>query len=148
MYAWVLLQLGVRSWGFALLMLVLAYLIWRSVTGGEYTLLWIYLGLLVAIYGGAVLVSVLNKKNRRAYAPVKYSFDQSGVVKTAGTATQRVGWESIVRWRKVGAYYLIYQSRRGFFVIPRAKVPDGRVYDFEGLLSRNVVKRRAGPARR
>jgi hypothetical protein len=71
MYAWILLMLGVRSWGFGLLVAVLAFLIYTSVQTGQYSLLMIYVSLLVAIYCGAVLFSVLAKKNRRAYMPVK-----------------------------------------------------------------------------
>jgi hypothetical protein len=143
MYAWILLLLGVRSWGFVLLCAVLFYLIWRSVIGGDYTLLWIYTGLLVAIYGGAVLVSVMAKKNRRAFSPVRYTFDASGVSKQTGASNQRLNWSAFVRWRKLGSYYLIYQTKRSFFVVPEAKIPAGRSTDFEVLLKQNVLSRRA-----
>ena len=131
-----------------LLFAVLIYLIWRSVSGGDYSLLWIYVALLVAIYGGAVLVSVLAKKNRRAYFPVKYTFDHSGVVKESGASRQKIDWVAFVRWRKIGAFYLIYQNKRSFFVVPKARIPANDVTAFETLLSRNIVRRRSGLIRR
>ena len=131
-----------------LLFAVLIYLIWRSVSGGDYSLLWIYVALLVAIYGGAVLVSVLAKKNRRAYFPVKYTFDDSGVVKESGASRQKIDWVAFVRWRKIGAFYLIYQNKRSFFVVPKARIPASDVPAFETLLSRNIVRRRSGLIRR
>ncbi len=143
MYAWILLLLGVRSWGFVLLCAVLSYLIWRSVAGGDYTLLWIYVGLLVAIYGGAILVSVLAKKNRKAFSPVRYTFDVSGVSKQTAASNQRLTWSAFVRWRSLGSYYLIYQTKRSFFVVPKARIPDGRSTDFEALLRQNILSRRA-----
>jgi hypothetical protein len=148
MYAWILLLLGVRSWGFVLLFAVLVYLIWRSVSGGNYSLLWIYLALLVAIYGGAVLVSVLARKNRKAYFPVRYGFDDSGVVKESGASRQKIDWVAFARWRKIGAFYLIYQNKRSFFVVPKARIPENEVTAFEALLSRKILGRRSGLIRR
>jgi len=141
MYARILLLLGIRSWGFVLLMAVFLYLIWWSIDLGNYSLLAIYGGLLALIYGGAVLVSVFAKKNRGAYIPVKYTFDASGVKKETANRTQSQKWDSFLRWRKIGAYYLIYGAKRSFFVIPKSRIPDGKDNMFESLLSRNILKR-------
>jgi len=143
MYAWILLMLGIRSWGFVLLVAILGFLVWTAATTGTYTLLIIYVCGLVAIYGGAVLVSVVAKKNRRAYAPVKYTFDESSVIKETVAMRQMLRWETFVRWRKIGAYDLIYQTKRGFFVIPRARIPEGKADWFEALLARKIVRKRA-----
>jgi len=148
MYARILLLLGIRSWGFVLLAAVVVYLAWIGTTGGDYSLLVIYVSLLVLIYGGAVLVSVLAKKNRRAYSPVRYTFDDSQVVKEAATSRQTLGWDAFVKWRKIGAYYLIYMSKRSFFVIPRAMIPEGRSAAFESLLSQKIKAKRSGWSRR
>lgn len=142
MYGRILLWLGIRSWGFALLAGVAVFLGWTSVTRNDYTLFVIYVGALVAIYGGAVLASVFSKGSRGAYIPVKYTFDESRVVKETAAKSQTLGWNAFVRWRKIGAYYLIYMSRRSFFVIPKAKVPQARVAAFEGLLQRKIIVRR------
>ena len=147
MYARILLLLGIRSWGFALLAGVAIFLGWTAITRGEYSLFVIYVCALVGIYGGAVLVSVLAKKNRTAYAPVKYTFSEAGVVKQTATANQTVGWNALVRWRKIGAYYLIYMSRRSFFVIPQAFIPQGRAAALESLLSQKIVRKRYRVAR-
>ena len=141
MYARVLLLLGVRSWGFMLLAAVFLYLTWWSIDIGSYTLLAIYAGLLVLIYGGAVLVSVVAKKNRRAYFPVKYTFEESGVTKETASVKQSFKWSSFVRWRKIGSYFLIYASKRSFFVIPESKISKAEVIWFQSLLGRNIVKR-------
>jgi len=141
MYARILLLLGIRSWGFVILMAVFLYLIWWSINLGNYSLLTIYAGLLVLIYGGAVLVSVFTKKNRGAYIPVKYTFDNSGVKKETANRTQTQKWDAFLRWRKIGAYYLIYGAKRSFFVIPKSRIPGRKVDLFENLLSRNIVKR-------
>ena len=144
MYARILLLLGIRSWGFVLLAGVTVFLVWMSVTSGNYSVLSIYVSLLVAVYGGAVLVSVLTKRNRMAYLPVKYSFDDSKVVKETATSSQTLRWDSFARWKKVGAYYLIYQSKRSFFVIPSARIPEGRSGAFEALLGQKIVRKRSG----
>jgi hypothetical protein len=141
MYALILLLLGIRSWGFVLLIGVLVYLIWMSVNGGTYTILVIYIALIVAIYGGAILYSVIAKKNRRAFMPVKYTFDRSGVVKETASSSQTLKWNAFVKWRKIGAYYLIYMSKRSFFVIPKAKIPVGKINNFENVLSQGIVKK-------
>jgi hypothetical protein len=141
MYAQILFLLGIRSWGFVLLAAVFLYLTWWSIDIGSYTLLSIYAGLLVLIYGGAVLVSVVAKKNRRAYFPVKYTFEESGITKETASVRQSFKWNSFVRWRKIGPYFLIYASKRSFFVIPESKIPKGQVNWFESLLGRNIVKR-------
>jgi hypothetical protein len=149
MYARILLLLGVQSWGFVLLAAVAIFLGWIAITSGEYALFVIFVCALVAIYGGAVLVSVLAKKNRPAYVPVKYSFSQAGIVKQTATAKQTVGWNALVRWRKIGTYYLVYMSKRSFFVIPQALIPKGRAAAFESLLSQKVVRKRyRWPAKR
>jgi YcxB-like protein len=142
MYARILLLLAIRSWGFVLLAGVAIFLAWTAVTRGEYTLFVIYVCALIAIYGGAVLVSVLAKKNRPAYTPVKYTFTEAGIVKQTAKAKQTVNWTAIVRWRKVGAYYLIYMSRRSFFVIPESLVPQGRAAAFRSLLSQKIMRKR------
>jgi hypothetical protein len=147
MYARILLLLGVRSWGFGLLVAVLAFLMYTSVQTGQYSVLMIYASLMVAIYCGAVLFSVLAKKNRRAYLPVKYTFDSSGVVKTTATTRQTVNWSAVLKWRKMGAYYLIYMTKRSFFVIPKARIPEERIGDFEILLSQKIAVKRFGLAR-
>ncbi len=144
MYARILLLLGMRSWGFILLVALFLYLTWWSINIGNYSLLSIYAGLLVLIYGGAVLVSVYTKKNRGAYIPVKYTFDASGVKKETANRVQTQKWDSFLRWRKIGAYYLIYGTKRSFFVIPKSMIPQGKSDLFEGLLSRNIVKRSSG----
>ena len=141
MYARILLLLGVRSWGFVLLAAVLLYLVWMSTATGNYSPLAIYASLLVLIYGGAILVSVMAKKNRRAFSPVRYTFDESRVVKETVTSSQTLNWDAFVRWRKVGAHYLIYMSKRSFFVIPRTRVPEGKVAAFEDLLSQRILKK-------
>ena len=123
MYARILLLLGIRSWGFVILAAVFLYLIWWSIDIGSYSLLAIYAGLLILIYGGAVLVSVLAKKNRRAYSPIKYTFEESGVTKETAKVSQSFKWNSFIRWRKIGSYFLIYGSKRSFFVIPESKIP-------------------------
>jgi len=142
MYAWILLMLGIRSWGFVLLAAVLGFLAWTAATTGTYTLLIIYVCLLVGVYGGAVLVSVVSRKNRRAYAPVKYTFEESAVFKESANTSQTLRWDAFVRWRKIGAYYLIYQNKRSFFVVPKARIPEGRADRFESLLARKVVRKR------
>jgi hypothetical protein len=141
MYARILLLLGIRSWGFVLLAGVAIFLTWMSATSGEYSLFVIYVCVLVAVYGGAVLVSVLAKKNRPAYSPVKYTFDEARVVKETAAASQTLGWNAFVRWRKIGAHYLIYMSRRSFFVIPKALIPQEKAAGFESLLSRKIVRK-------
>ncbi len=142
MYGRILLMLGIKSWGFAFLAGVAVFLGWTSVTRSDYTLFVIYVGALIAIYGGAVLFSVFSKTSRRAYIPVKYTFDESRVLKETAAASQTLRWDALVRWRKIGAYYLIYASRRSFFVIPRAKIPQTKVSAFEGLLQRKILRRR------
>ncbi len=141
MYARILLLLGIRSWGFVILAAVLLYLVWWSINLGNFSLLAIYAGLLVLIYGGAVLVSVYTKKNRGAYIPVKYTFDASGVKKETANRSQTQKWESFLRWRKIGSYYLIYGAKRSFFVIPESRIPEGKGDIFESLLSRNIMKK-------
>ncbi len=141
MYARILLFLGIRSWGFVLLAAILVYLVWMSITGRNYSLLAIYASLLVLVYGGTVLVSVMAKKNRRAYSPVKYTFDESKVVKETAATNQTLKWDAFVRWRKLGAFYLIYMSRRSFFVIPKANIPEGKVAIFENMIRQGIVKR-------
>ena len=141
MYAHILLLLGIRSWGFVLLVAVLAYLVWMSVNSGTYTILVIYASLVVLIYGGAILVSIMARKNRRAFIPVKYTFDRSGVVKETASSSQILKWNNFYRWRKIGAYYLVYSTKRSFFVIPKARIPAGRVNDFENLLGQGIVRK-------
>jgi len=141
MYARILILLGIRSWVFILLAAVLVYLIWLSINSGSYSLLVIYASLMVVIYLGAILFSVLSRKSQRAYAPVKYKFNESGVVKETAASSQTLKWNAFVRWRKIGAYYLIYMSKRSFFVIPKAKIPGGKITAFENLLSRGIVKK-------
>jgi hypothetical protein len=143
MYARILFLLGIRSWGFVLLAAVFLYLVWWSINIGNYTLLAIYAGLLVLIYIGAVLVSVLTPRNRRAYFPVKYTFGDSGITKETASVTQSFKWNTVVRWRRIGSYYLIYMTRRSFFVIPKAKIPAGKTGNFENLLGKYIVRRRA-----
>jgi hypothetical protein len=144
MYARILFLLGVRSWGFVLMVAVFLFLVWWSIVDiGDYTLLAIYAGLLILIYGGAVLVSVLAKKNRRAYSPIKYTFEESGVTKETAKVSQSFKWNSFIRWRKIGSYFLIYASKRSFFVIPESKIPKEQVGWFENLLSRNIVQKRS-----
>lgn len=143
MYAYILLHLGIRSWVFILLVAVLAYLVWMSIRSGNYSLLAIYASLMVVIYVGAVLVSVMSRKTRRAYIPVKYTFNESGVVKETAASRQTLKWNAFVRWRRVGAYYLIYTTKRSFFVIPKAKIPEGKITAFENLLSRGIIKRQS-----
>ena len=142
MYGRILLLLGIRSWGFVLLVGVAVFLGWTSVARTDYTLFIIYVGALVAIYGGAILFSVLSRRSRGAYITVRYTFDDSKVKKETTSTSQTLGWNSFVRWRKIGAYYLIYQSKRGFFVIPRSKIPVTDVTAFEGLLASKIVGRR------
>jgi hypothetical protein len=144
MYARILLLLGVRSWGFVLFAAVAVFLVWTSVRTGQYSLVIIYASLMVAVYCGAVLVSVLTRKNRRAYMPVRYTFDASGVVKTTTTTRQPLTWGAFLRWRKIGGYYLIYMSKRSFFVIPKARIQESRVEEFEVLLSQKIAGRRFG----
>ena len=142
MYAGILLLLGIRSWGFALLFAVLLFLIYESVTNGTYTVLIIYSSLLVVIYLGAVLASVFSRNTQRAYAPVKYTFDSSKVVKETAATSQTLDWKSFYRWRSLGPYYLIYMSRRSFFVIPRERIPEGKADAFEALLATRIVRKR------
>ena len=142
LYAWILLLLGVRSWGFVLLFAVLVFLVWTSVNTGNYSLLLIYAPVLVVVYGGAVTVSVLAKKNRRAYSPVRYTFEETRVMKESSASSQTLRWDAFVRWRRIGPYYLIYQSKRSFFVVPRAKIPPDQMQAFEDLLGRKLQKRR------
>jgi YcxB-like protein len=141
-YGGILLLLGLRSWGFGILVAILVFLVWLSADTGQYSVPIIYAGLLVLIYGGAVLASVMSARKRGAYVPVRYTFDEFGLVKEAGKTRQTVRWDALVRWRKVGAYYLIYSSKRSFFVIPRSKLAPGRVDDFEVLLSRRIIRRK------
>jgi hypothetical protein len=143
MYAWILLLLGIRSWVFVLLTAVFLYLVWMSINSGNFSLLIIYASLMVLIYVGAVLFSVMSRKNRRAYSPVKYIFDESKVVKETATSSQTIKWNSFVRWRAIGVYYLIYMTKRSFFVIPKAKIPEGKIEIFENLLRRGIVKKQA-----
>jgi hypothetical protein len=148
MYARILLLLGVRSWGFVIMAAVFLYLIWWSIDIGSYTLLAIYAGLLVLIYGGAVLVSVVTKRNRRAYFPVKYTFEESGITKETASVRQSFKWSSFARWRKIGPYFLIYASKRSFFVIPESRIPREQITWFESLLNRNIVKRSSRSVRK
>lgn len=141
-YAGILLLLGIRSWGFGLLAAILVFLVWVSADTGEYIVPVIYAALLVLIYGGAVLASVVSARNRGAYALVRYMFDEFGVVKEAGKTRQTLRWDSFVRWRRVGSYYLIYSTKRSFFVIPRSKLVPGRVDEFEVLLRRRITRKR------
>jgi hypothetical protein len=144
MYAWILLLLGIRSWIFVILSVVFIYLLWMSITSGSYhSLLVIYAALMVAIYAGAILFSVMSRKTRKAYIPVKYTFNESVVVKQTAATSQVLKWSMFVRWRKVGAYYLIYMTKRSFFVIPKAKIPEGKESAFENLLSRSIIKKRS-----
>jgi hypothetical protein len=141
MYTRILLLLGVRSWGFVLLAAVFVYLLWMSTTSGNYSQLVIYATLLVLVYVGAVLVSVMAKKNRRAYSSVKYTFDKSRVLKETATSSQILRWDAFIRWRKIGAYYLIYMSKRSFFVIPKTRIPEGKVVAFENLLTQGILRK-------
>jgi hypothetical protein len=143
MYARILFLLGIRSWGFILLAAVFLYLFWWSIDIGSYSLLAIYAGLMILIYGGAVLVSVLAKKNRRAYSPIKYTFEESGITKETAKVSQSFKWNAFIRWRKIGSYFLIYASKRSFFVIPESKIPKEQVGWFENLISRNIVRKRS-----
>jgi hypothetical protein len=69
------------------------------------------------------------------------------VVKATATTRQPVNWSAVWKWRKMGAYYLIYMTKRSFFVIPKARIPEGRIADFEVLLSRKIAGKRFGLAR-
>jgi hypothetical protein len=141
MYAWILFLLGIRSWVFVLLAAVLVYVVWMSINSGNYSLLAIYASLLVVVYAGAILFSVLSRKTRSAYVGVKYTFSEYGVLKETAATSQTLKWNAFVRWRKIGAYYLIYMTKRSFFVIPKVKIPEGKNDTFENLLRRGIVKR-------
>ncbi len=148
MYIRILLLLGVRSWVFLLLTAVLVYLVWLSSNSGDYSFLLIYASVFVVIYFGAIVFSVFARGNRRAFSPVKYQFDVSGITKETAATSQVVKWTTLTRWRKIGGCYLIYMSKRSFFVIPRVKIPEGQVGSFENLLAQNIVPRRARFGRR
>jgi predicted membrane protein len=141
MYAHILFLLGIRSWGFVLLMTVLIYLVWMSINSNNYTILAIYASLIVLIYGGAILFSVVAKKNRRAFIPVKYTFDRSEVVKETASSSQTLKWNVFHHWRKIGPYYLIYMTKRSFFVIPKVRIPEEQMNRFESLLSQGIPRK-------
>ncbi len=136
-YGLILVTLYVRSWGFWVLLAATPLVVWLGVARNELTITWIYLALLVAV-PVAIFFSVNNKRNRNAFLPVRFTFSETTVTIESRLGRQTVNWDAFARWRKVGSYYLLYASKRRFFAVPKAKLPEGQAPAFEEMLKRKV----------
>ena len=136
-YGLILVTVYVRSWGFRVLLAATPLVVWLGIARNELTIVWVYLALLVAI-PGAIFFSVNNKRNRNAFLPVRFTFSETTVVIESRLGRQTVIWDAFVRWRKIGAYYLLYASKRRFFAVPKAKLPAGQAAAFEEMLKRKI----------
>jgi hypothetical protein len=143
MYTRILLLLMLRSWGFRLFIAVAAVAVVMSVTSGNYLFLSIFVPAVIVLYAVQVFAAVRSPKNRNAYLPATYEFTEGSITIKKQVSRNTLKWDAVLKWKRVGQYYLVYASRHGFFTIPKSCIPGGSVDAFEALLRRRVRKQTA-----
>lgn len=86
-------------------------------------------GLLAGMYGA------YRPGAAELYVPVTWRFDDDGVVVDQQGESARAPWSDFVRWREIGACYLLHTDRARYVVIPVRCVPEGLRVPFEELLT-------------
>lgn len=140
MYIKVLLLLMLRSWGFRVFVAVAIVAGIMSATTGNYLFFAIFVPAVVVLYAVQVFAAVRSPKNRSAFLPATFEFTDGGIAIKKKVSKNTLKWESVVKWKRVGQYYLVYGSKHGFLTIPKSRIPDGRADAFEALLRRKIRK--------
>ncbi len=119
--------------------LAATYAVYAASTGNN-ILPWAVLVFLFLLFYSPfyALFTVRNKKNRKIFLPITYSFDNEGVTAEMPLGKESVKWGLFRDWKKIGGCYALIISANSLVAIPEVDIPIRDRERFDALLRQKI----------
>jgi len=128
-----------RRWQFYVVLLVCLFclvLVLTSNTGVTPALTFFILAVVYFLF--YILRNSLAPKNKNLFLPATYVFNNKEVVITTPVSHRTIRWNVFLKWKQISGFYLIWVSRSGYLIIPKASIAPELVPALESLLQKKI----------